>query len=90
MEKRQRQFSIWYFLLAFLALLAIENYFFSSHVETLPYSEFKQLLKAGKVTDLTLEEHAISGALKKEGLEGILPRKRSRSSKSLERESTAL
>ena len=76
MEKKQQQFSLWYFLMAFLALLAIETFLFSPHVENLSYSEFKQLLKAGKVADLTLEEHAISGTLKKEGLEGILPKEK--------------
>ncbi len=35
MEKRQQQFSLWYFLIAFLALLAIETFLFSPHVENL-------------------------------------------------------
>lgn len=72
MENKQQQFSLWYFVIAFLILIAIENFLLSSHVENLSYSDFKVLLKAGKVEDLILGEKVISGTLKKEGLEGIL------------------
>ncbi|MBI5747439.1 MAG: ATP-dependent metallopeptidase FtsH/Yme1/Tma family protein [Nitrospirae bacterium] len=76
MEKKQKEFSLWYFVVAFLILIAIENFLLSSHLENLSYSDFKVLLKAGKVEDLTLREKVISGKLKKEGLEGLLPKEK--------------
>jgi cell division protease FtsH len=74
MEKKQQQFSIWYFLATMFVILAIQNYFFAPHIANLAYSEFKVLLKAGKVSDLILTERAISGTLVSEGLEGLLQR----------------
>ncbi len=76
MEQRQKQFSLWYFLAAIAVMLAIQNLFFGPHAANLSYSEFKTLLKAGKVSDLTLEERAIRGKLKPEGLEGLLPKEK--------------
>ena len=46
MEPRQQQFSLWYVLVTILAMLAIQTLFVSGHVETIPYSDFKVLLKA--------------------------------------------
>ncbi len=76
MEKKQKEFSLWYFVIAFLILIAIENFLLSSHLENLSYSDFKVLLKAGKVEDLTIREKVISGKLKKEELEGLLPKEK--------------
>jgi len=73
MEKRQ-QVSIWYFLAAFLLILAIQNYFMAAHTENLAYSEFKALLKAGKLDDVALGERAITGTLRPDGLEQLLPK----------------
>lgn len=76
MEKQQQTFSIWYFLIAFLILYAVQMFLSTPHAETLSYSDFKTLLKAGKVADLTLGERVISGTLKQEGLEGLLPKEK--------------
>ncbi len=40
-------FSIWYFLLAMLLFMYVQQYFFSSKVETIPYSQFKQKVAEG-------------------------------------------
>jgi cell division protease FtsH len=40
---------------------------------TLSYRDFKVLLKAGKVVDLSLGEHTITGHLATAGVEGLLP-----------------
>ena len=61
MEKQQ--FSVWYFLIAFLLILVMQNFLFAPHAENLAYSEFKALLKAGKLEDVTLGERAITGTL---------------------------
>ncbi len=75
MEKKE-QFSLWYFLIAFLAIMAIQNFLFGPHAENLAYNEFKTLLKAGKIDNVALGERAISGTLKPDGLEGLLPKEK--------------
>jgi len=60
-------FSIWYFLMAFLLFSYLQQYYFSSKVETIPYSQFKQHLAAGDVGKLTIGPENISGTLKGEG-----------------------
>jgi len=57
-------FSIWYFLLAFLALIYLQQFFASPKAETIPYSQFKQNLIEGNVTKLTIGPEHITGALK--------------------------
>jgi cell division protease FtsH len=75
MEKKQ-QFSLWYFLIALLVIIAIQTFLFMPHAENISYSDFKVLLKAGKVEALTLGERVITGTLKKEGLAGLLPKEK--------------
>jgi cell division protease FtsH len=70
MEK-EHQFSIWYFLIALLAIVAIQEYAFSPE-HTLAYSDFKALVRAGKVKDVALGEQVISGTMSGDGLESIL------------------
>ncbi len=61
-------FSIWYFLIVFLLLTLLQQYFLSPKVETIPYSKFKQYLAEGQVSKLTIGPESITGALKgKEG-----------------------
>jgi cell division protease FtsH len=76
MEQNQRRFSIWYFVAAFLVLLAIENFLMGAITETLTYNEFKGLLKAGKITEVTLTDRVITGRMKQDGLEGLLPKEK--------------
>jgi cell division protease FtsH len=76
MEPRQKQFSLWYFLATFVILVAIQNFLFGAHTENLSYSDFKTLVRAGKVTDLSLDPRTISGKLTPEGLEGLLPKEK--------------
>jgi cell division protease FtsH len=76
MEQNQRRFSIWYFVAAFLVLLAFENFLMGAITENLTYNEFKGLLKAGKITEVTLTDKVITGRLKQEGLDGLLPKEK--------------
>jgi cell division protease FtsH len=76
MEQNQRRFSIWYFVAAFLVLLAIENFLMGAITENLMYNEFKALLRAGKITEVTLTDRMITGRLKQDGLEGLLPKEK--------------
>jgi cell division protease FtsH len=65
--------SVWYFLAAFLLLMAVRDYVFAPHVDTLSYGEFKTLVEKGKVSDLAIGAQVISGRLKVDGLAGLLP-----------------
>ncbi len=58
------QFSIWYILIAFLAFSYMQQYFFSGKVETIPYSQFKQYIAQGNLTNLSIGPEVISGTLK--------------------------
>ncbi len=71
---KQHHFSIWYFLAAFFALLFIENMLMGPQAETLPYSQFKALVQAGKVTEVSIGPQYIYGQLNPQGLAGILPK----------------
>jgi len=75
MEKRY-QFSIWYFVAAFLLIVAIQNYLYAPHTETLSYDRFKTLLKAGKLANVAVGERTLSGGLINEGLEDLLPKEK--------------
>jgi cell division protease FtsH len=56
--------AIWY-ALAFLLLLAMaQAYFLVPAGRQIPYSEFKALLKQGKVAEVTVGEQVIRGTLK--------------------------
>ncbi|TMA96155.1 MAG: ATP-dependent zinc metalloprotease FtsH [Deltaproteobacteria bacterium] len=71
MEKKQRRFSIGYFILAFFTILMIHNYYGSAHVEIISYSQFKSLLNKGLINDLAIRETAIEGNLKGEAVKEI-------------------
>jgi cell division protease FtsH len=59
---KKTHFTIWYFLIAFLIILLIQNYFVSKKVEDeISYSEFKEAVRAEKIKELTIMQDAISG-----------------------------
>ena len=57
-------FSIWYFVMAFLLISALQQYLFSRRVETIPYSRFKQQLAVDNVDTLAIGPESITGTLK--------------------------
>ncbi len=64
MEK-DKQFNIAYFFIAALLVLLIQNVLVSYQtVERIPYSEFLQLVKGDKVTDVVVKETTVTGTLK--------------------------
>ena len=73
MLSTQQKFSIGYFIIMLLGLVLIQTVFFAPQSENLSYRDFKTLLKAGKVLDLLLWERTITGRLRTDGLEGLLP-----------------
>jgi cell division protease FtsH len=74
MRPEQRQFSIRYTIVAIIVLSLIEAYLFAPRPETLAYSDFVKLVRAGKVSDVTLSSHMIAGTLAANGLEAFLPK----------------
>jgi cell division protease FtsH len=72
MEKRLR-FSIWYFLAAVAALLLLNTYLMRAEVGEITYAQFKQLVEAGKVTDVVISPDYVTGRFTTTELSGILP-----------------
>ena len=59
--------SIWYGLAILLLLALAQTYFLVPGGKQVSYSEFKQLLKDGKIADVTVAEDTIRGTLKAQG-----------------------
>jgi cell division protease FtsH len=63
MEKHHK-FSIWYVLLGIWAVLLIQNYLHSAFaIKTIPYSEFLEMLKAKRVSEVAISANQIQGKL---------------------------
>jgi cell division protease FtsH len=62
-------FSIWYIFLAIWAVILVHDFLLAvQKVEELPYSEFKSLVAAGQVEEVSVSSQTLSGKLKpKEG-----------------------
>jgi len=59
---KKAHFTIWYFVIAFLIILLVQNYLVTRKTEdVIPYSEFKDSLRTGKIKDLTITQESISG-----------------------------
>ena len=71
MVQKQQTFSIWYFIVTFLILLAMQTFFLSPRPEMITYSQFKSLVKDGFVADLAIEQGTIRGNIKAEGMKQI-------------------
>ncbi len=56
-------FTLWYFILAFILLISLQHYFFSRNVETIKYSQFKKELSAGHISNVTIGNETINGTL---------------------------
>ena len=76
MEPKQRTFSVWYTAVAMLVLLGLQAFLLVPHPESMSYSEFKALLRAGKVSELALYRDTIEGTFSPTGLEGVLSKEK--------------
>jgi cell division protease FtsH len=61
--ERRTQLSIWYFIGAFIMLLAVNMLFSKNQVEARPYSEFRHLLRQGRVQEVKISSQHISGSI---------------------------
>ena len=60
-------FSIWYVLVAIWAVILVHDFIQAlQKLEELPYSEFRTLVAAGKVEEVTVTHQALTGKLKQE------------------------
>jgi cell division protease FtsH len=65
MDPKQRQFSIWYMFIALWVLMLIQMFLPSFFNPTeIPYSEFKEAVAAGTVTEISVSPHIIHGQMK--------------------------
>jgi cell division protease FtsH len=65
------RFSLGYFIVALVLMVLIQNLFLAETIHRIPYSEFKELLRADKIESVTLSQDEIRGLLK-EGQEAAL------------------
>ena len=63
--KREHQINFWYVIAAFVAVMLIQDLLYQpTHIKTIPYSEFQQLVDQGKVTDIVVGPDQITGTYK--------------------------
>jgi len=63
-RRKKTQFSLWYFVAAFLILSFINTQLLREEITHLPYSEFKTLLASGRVVTAEIEREHIKGTIK--------------------------
>ena len=64
-EDRKHQFAIWYVFVAFLGVMLIQYVWLAyTQVETIPYSQFEQLLSENKIAEVLVGAESIQGTLK--------------------------
>jgi len=66
-DKKTKSFTFLYFVLGFIAIVIINSYIFKAEVKTIPYSEFKEMIPTGKISDLVIDTETIQGSLALEG-----------------------
>jgi cell division protease FtsH len=62
-DKKTRNFTLGYFIIALVAMIIINSYMSNSEVRTIPYSDFKQDLAKGKISDVTVNSDTVQGTL---------------------------
>ena len=63
-SQKKVHFSLWYFVIALLLITWLQGYVAEPQREKIPYSEFKQWVKDGKVENLVLQQDRIRGEFK--------------------------
>src|SRR5262249_54500848 len=64
-EERKHQFAIWYIFAAFLGLMLVQFLWLRfNQIETIPYSQFEQLLDENKIAEVRVGQETIQGTLK--------------------------
>src|SRR6266404_5040274 len=64
-EERKHQFATWYIFAAFLGVMLIQFLWLrSTQIDTIPYSQFDQLLAENKISEVLVGTETIQGTLK--------------------------
>jgi cell division protease FtsH len=64
-EERKHQFATWYIFAAFLGVMLIQFFWLRfTQVDTIPYSQFEQLLDDNKIAEVLVGQETIQGTLK--------------------------
>jgi cell division protease FtsH len=64
-EERRHQFATWYIFAAFLGVMLIQFLWLQyTQVETIPYSQFEQLIDQNKISEVLVGSDTIEGTLK--------------------------
>ncbi len=64
-EERKHQFATWYIFAAFLGLMLVQFLWLRfTRVDTIPYSQFEQLLDANKIAEVLVGQETVQGTLK--------------------------
>jgi cell division protease FtsH len=63
MKQKKIHFSIWYFIVAMGVLMLFQYFFLAQQQATISYSEFKALVREGRVEDLLIAKDSIRGKL---------------------------
>jgi len=63
--ERRNQLNFWYFIIALLGVLIAQQWWQQAQtVDVVPYSEFEQMLKDGRISEVTVSDRRITGKLK--------------------------
>ena len=62
--QRKVHFSIWYFIVALLVIMWFQTFVTEQQANRVSYSEFKQLIRTGKVESVTIGPDRVTAALK--------------------------
>jgi len=60
---RKVNFSFWYIVFALIIMYAIQSYFLRENVEKIPYSQFKELVRQGRITECIISPDDIRGTM---------------------------
>ncbi len=69
--ERQTHFNLWYLIVAILGVLVLRDLWVTAaQVEPIPYSEFLQQVKAGRIKDIAISSNVIQGTYKEAAPDG--------------------
>ena len=68
--EKHHKVSIWYFIIGIWVVLILQSYLASTYIvqTTIPYSEFVQKLKEGKIIEISIGERQIKGVMQGESV----------------------
>ncbi len=63
--ERRTKIHLWYVVLALLGIFLLQNFLAErQHIKAIPYSEFQQYLREGRISDVVVSSQSLEGTLK--------------------------